>query len=249
MFIVIMLPTQLNLWHLPSLVIWNVGQGQWVTYRENGFCLHLDMGGEKYPSSLVERHCQRLTNVLVVSHWDRDHINFIPTARKTLSQLCLYDSPPLPSSIHPKARGWRRKIAMALRELQSCDYKQTKFTVSAYTLLYRPNETNSNEQSLIKLISHTILVPGDSIRKQELVWTKKTKPQLQTVTTLILGHHGSKTSTSDELLRSLPQVRVAIASARKKRYGHPHAEVLARLKRFGVALLATEMWSHIHIFL
>lgn len=248
--LVLMLPTQLTLWHLPSLVVWNVGQGQWVTFRENNFCLHLDMGGERYPASLVERHCRQLSNILIVSHWDRDHINFISAARKTLSNLCLYDSPLIPSSMNSRARGWRRKIAVALRELQPCNDKQIKFTLSYFKLIYRPpHETKSNEQSLIKLISDRILIPGDSTRRQELIWARKSEHQLQGVTTLVLGHHGSKTSTSEELLNRLPHTLVAIASARKRRYGHPHPEVLARLKRFGIATLTTETWSHIQLFL
>ncbi|WP_246040196.1 DNA internalization-related competence protein ComEC/Rec2 [Ectobacillus funiculus] len=57
---------------------------------------------------------------------------------------------------------------------------------------------------------------------------------------LKVGHHGSKTSTSDVLLETV-QPRVAIISVgRKNRYGHPHEEVLQRLRRHGAAIWRTD---------
>lgn len=54
------------------------------------------------------------------------------------------------------------------------------------------------------------------------------------------GHHGSKTSTSEEFLRATtPQVAV-IPVGRRNRYGHPHQEVLERLVRFGIRAHRTD---------
>lgn len=57
---------------------------------------------------------------------------------------------------------------------------------------------------------------------------------------LKVGHHGSKTSTSEVLLAAV-QPRLAVISAgRKNRYGHPTQEVLDRLHRFGIHTLRTD---------
>lgn len=57
---------------------------------------------------------------------------------------------------------------------------------------------------------------------------------------LKVGHHGSKTSTSEEFLRvATPDVAV-ISAGRKNRYGHPHQEVMDRLKSLGIATLRTD---------
>jgi competence protein ComEC len=57
---------------------------------------------------------------------------------------------------------------------------------------------------------------------------------------LKVGHHGSKTSTSDALLETV-RPRIAIISAgRKNRYGHPHEEVLQRLTRHGAEIWRTD---------
>lgn len=56
-----------------------------------------------------------------------------------------------------------------------------------------------------------------------------------------VGHHGSSTSTSEAFLAAVtPQVAVYSAGAGNS-YGHPHAEVVARLVGAGVALYGTDV--------
>lgn len=89
------------------------------------------------------------------------------------------------------------------------------------------------------------LFPGDSPRAQEKRWF----PQAPLDTRiLVLGHHGSRTATSHQLVARLRHLKMAIASARFKKYGHPHIETKARLKQAHVPLLKTEDWGHL-IFL
>ena len=58
-------------------------------------------------------------------------------------------------------------------------------------------------------------------------------PQL-TIDVLKAGHHGSKTSTSEMFINQI-KPRVALLSAgENNRYGHPHKEVLERLKSTAV---------------
>lgn len=61
------------------------------------------------------------------------------------------------------------------------------------------------------------------------------------------GHHGSKTSTSEEFLKAVsPQIAV-ISSGKDNRYGHPHEEVLALLNKFGIDILRTDELGDIKI--
>jgi competence protein ComEC len=61
------------------------------------------------------------------------------------------------------------------------------------------------------------------------------------VDVLKVGHHGSDTSTGDSLL-SAAAPRVALVSVgQRNRYGHPDADVLARLARHGVRVLRTDV--------
>jgi competence protein ComEC len=91
-----------------------------------------------------------------------------------------------------------------------------------------------------------LLAPGDSPRDEEKKWIHHFAG-LERVRVLVLGHHGSRTSTSQDLLAKLSGVRVAIASARFRRYGHPHTEVVRELAQRKISLLRTEEWGTIHM--
>ncbi len=57
---------------------------------------------------------------------------------------------------------------------------------------------------------------------------------------LKVGHHGSKTSTSEEFLDVVsPKVAVVMAG-KDNRYGHPHREVLERLENYKVEIMRTD---------
>ncbi len=57
-------------------IIWNVGQGQWVTQVSAQSCLHFDMGGgEFFPWTKIHQQCASKNNLIFLSHADDDHIN------------------------------------------------------------------------------------------------------------------------------------------------------------------------------
>ena len=86
--------------------------------------------------------------------------------------------------------------------------------------------------------SSTVLFMADAeaALERELIRRGEIRP----VDVLKVGHHGSKTSTSEALLgASRPRLAV-ISVGRKNRYGHPTQEVLDRLERFGIQTYRTD---------
>ncbi len=57
---------------------------------------------------------------------------------------------------------------------------------------------------------------------------------------LKVGHHGSKTSTSQEFLDAVSPSLAVISAGRKNRYGHPYQDVLARLAGAGIRVRRTD---------
>lgn len=57
---------------------------------------------------------------------------------------------------------------------------------------------------------------------------------------LKVGHHGSKTSTTQDFLTAVSPKIAVISVGRKNRYGHPAQEVVDRIAAFGAVLLRTD---------
>ena len=62
---------------------------------------------------------------------------------------------------------------------------------------------------------------------------------------LKVGHHGSKTSTSEGFLEKVSPMIAVISAGRNNSYGHPHPEVLERLK--SIEILRTDTYGDIKI--
>lgn len=70
--------------------------------------------------------------------------------------------------------------------------------------------------------------------------------QLEPSWVLKVSHHGSSRGTSDALLEAV-RPRIAVVSVGENRYGHPAAEVLARISEHGAECLRTDQSGTIEI--
>jgi competence protein ComEC len=60
-----------------------------------------------------------------------------------------------------------------------------------------------------------------------------------------LGHHGSKTANSPELLSAISPKLAVVSAGRNNRYGHPNAEVIERLQRLQIPVVSTQDYGMI----
>lgn len=118
----------------------------------------------------------------------------------------------------------------------------TEFTAGAIRLsVYESSERGSRDESgimsTVSVGDYDMLVTGDveKIVERELV----SSHDLSGTELLIVPHHGSKYSTSDELLSAL-RPETAVISTGYNRYGHPTKETLDKLNEYGVNVLRTD---------
>lgn len=215
----------------PLLIAWNVGQGQWVSLVDGRFCWHFDTGGENAPWTGLIHHCRDKQNILTYSHWDWDHVSFASQARHRLPDLCVLLPPEGPTSERKK-----RLISAIPR---------CRMTTPPYESWINASARTANAKSRV-VWWRGILIPGDSPAAEEKRWVQAF-PHLADSRLLVLGHHGSQSSTSRRLLIHAAKIRMAIASARRQRYGHPHPRVERDLRDFRIPLLTTESWGTIAI--
>lgn len=224
-------------------VVWNVGQGQWTTLVSPVSCTHIDVGGETliHLKKNLELLCKYKGNRIYLTHWDWDHISFVRFLSESFPEVCLARGPAVLTTD-------KRKLSV-LKTVKSCPGETSEVPVldanSSNPLYGRViSKRNSNQSSQVFYLSSVkILVPGDSPTSQEKVWAQN--PEAKKATGLILGHHGSRTSTSEYLLKQLSRLKWAVCSSRKQIYGHPNADVIVRLHRKKLPLLSTEIWGNI----
>lgn len=218
-----------------ELIVWNVGQGSWATLKSPTLCQHFDIGGERAPLRLIRATCADRLNEVYYSHWDWDHLGLTPEALRALPDLCIEARPggPAPS---------RAKLHV-IDGVPGCAARPLARELETSSTSSRTHLRNANEFSRV-FFEDGVLFPGDSPNREERLWARS--PGLSRARILIAGHHGSRTSTSEALLRRLPNLQMIAASARKDRYGHPHREMLARARRALVPVLTTEDWGSLH---
>lgn len=223
---------------LDRLIIWNVGQGLWSTIVSLDSCTHIDMGGEKINWKKLIAVCgSKSKNKATFTHWDLDHISFAEQASRRLSGFCI-SVPPRGPTTQERVKVFSRFTLCSNADAKNeADITEVNFPINV-------SSKKPNDHSRV-FTGASALFPGDSTSKQERVWSRLLLPAR--LKYLVLGHHGSKTSTSVKLLKTLPYLRQAIASARKKRYGHPHRSVVENLRVKGIATLSTEQWNNIVI--
>ncbi len=103
-----------------------------------------------------------------------------------------------------------------------------------------------NADSLVMEVVYrdaAILLTGDIEAEQE----RRIAPLLRPARIRILkvAHHGSRTSTSPELIDSWRPTHAVISCGRGNTFGHPHPDVLARLEAAGTKVLRTDLQGQI----
>jgi competence protein ComEC len=235
--LVLLVPVVLQNENFPKWILWNIGQGQFLTFSDPQTCWHFDMGGDKAPWAEITRECQGKSNRLSLSHWDWDHISMVSKGNAVFTQFCV-DREPLGPPPSPNK-------ADVLKGTKPClDLPRSLIEIS-----WRgPKQKTSNELSRVYYgTQEKILIPGDSPSNQERFWAIQNQYKISQTKFLVLGHHGSTTSTSALLLNYLPQLKMGLVSAKKNRYGHPHQKIVQRCRQKGIPIIQTEYWGHLVI--
>lgn len=225
------------------IAIWNVGQGQWVTWFYQGQCLHFDVGGERSQRLPRIGSCENKLNLFYFSHDDADHMNLLTQKTKNLSRVCIAAQP----LVYRKITTWqiiqsyprchRKKLTKSVVEFPVGTNGVASSTVK--------NRFHNNSWSRVFWVNSHILIPGDSPIAQEKIWQRALDFKPPRI--WILGHHGSRTSSGTDLIGKMNLRTQIICSSRKAKYGHPHSLTLKRLWLKKLKPLNTEQWGNIGI--
>lgn len=106
------------------------------------------------------------------------------------------------------------------------------------------SDFNANDGSLVARLYYgdtSILLTGDSTLKTEKIILENMSKDSLKSTILKVGHHGSRTSSSDAFIKNVNPDFALISNGKDNKYGHPHTEVLDVLSVVGAKILRTDM--------
>ncbi len=176
---------------------------------------------------------------LFVSHQDADHIGDLGPLLEQVKVKKLYmaqgliANPSFQKRIDGKIR--HTKLVELLAGMQ---VKEPKINFSVVYPFKAGEGKNEDSLSLaFELANKRWMFTGDLGQDGEKEIMNKIGIQ---VDYFKLGHHGSKTSSNPEFLKSLQPKEVFISAGRKNRFGHPHPETLATLKKQQIPWVSTQ---------
>ncbi len=217
----------------------NVGQGDAILIQKGDYQILVD-GGPK-PQAVCLELGERLPfwdktiELVILTHPHDDHLGGLVGVLDTyevgqvLAPACEYDS--------PLYEEWLDLIdENNISYTEACAGQRMEFgevvidVLNPQYTLFSGTESDTDNNSIVLHLSLddiSFLLTGDLMWQGELELISRRLVEQSTV--LKVGHHGSKTSTSDDFLAMVNPL-LAVISADPADYGHPHPEVMARLE-------------------
>ncbi|MBI5464491.1 MAG: DNA internalization-related competence protein ComEC/Rec2 [Ignavibacteriales bacterium] len=233
----------------------DVGQGDGLLVEfPNGRAVLLDAGplstgfdaGQRFVVPLLKKKGIDRLEALIVSHPHSDHIGGMKhvLAHVKVGRFLYSESQGESALSHE---------TIALAESLGCKLEQvaygTTVVVDSMCRLYvlhprlpEDSTRNLNNASLVIRLQYgntSALLVGDSEAEVEEKLDRRYKPMLS-ADILKAGHHGSKTSSSEEFIDAVRPKMVLISVGEKNKFKHPSPIVLERFKVRGVDIHRTD---------
>jgi competence protein ComEC len=203
---------------------------------------NFDIGEDVISPYLWYRRIRQL-DVVVATHGHWDHVggmrNVIANFRPR--ELWIGDNPPTPGLEFLVQHAAREGIVVrrfSAGDATSWGGLAVRALAPAKEAPNRPRRPNDDCLALKMTYGNTsVLLEGDSEKSTE----RELVQQNAAAGLLKVGHHGSSTSTSPELLVGVHPTMAVISVGRDNTYGHPRGDVLRRLEKSGASVYRTDL--------
>jgi competence protein ComEC len=241
-----------------ALVFVDVGQGDCLHIRtpegrnyliDGGGAADYNVGRNILRAYLLKNGIGRLDGVFV-SHLHRDHYGgirelslempidrlFLYDGNRIRTEKVLMDTGFLATQLVPLSRGDRAKLG---RDVWLDVLYPPKLPSVEYQSLMA-DDADENKSSLLMRLYYrgvTVLMTGDmgEVGEQEIL-----RLGAPTVDILKVGHHGSRTSTTEAFLKEV-KPKLAVIQVGRNNFGHPTQTVLDRLEESGIPVYRNDL--------
>lgn len=236
-------------------VVLDVGQGQSVVLASGDTCALVDCGSANswYDAGGIAADTlltlgERELDYLILTHYDSDHVGGVESLLCRVEVTAVLLPPadtddPVYREITDLARRHGTEV-QTVREERALSLGQAALRI--FPPVGRGGDNESGLSVLASAGEQTLLITGDMDKATEQALMETYG--LPDLDVLVAGHHGSKYSTSEELLEALSPER-AVISVGGNSYGHPAEETLRRLARSGCEIYRTDLQGSVHLSL
>jgi competence protein ComEC len=182
-------------------------------------------------------------DALVLSHEDLDHIGGALTVLESIEVGSLYSSlrPGHPLNALARAPG-------GCAAGTAWDWDGVRFEF-LHPPPGAPRARRNDASCVLRIASRggAMLLTGDIERAAEATLLASAAPLKSEV--LLVPHHGSRSSSSEAFVAAVAPRWAVVPAGYRNRFGHPHAQVLARYRAAGAEVVRTDAQGAIHVAL
>lgn len=227
----------------------DVGQGDSIVVQTPGGQTILVDGGNRESGELVSNYLKDLgvseLMAVVATHPHEDHIGGLITVLDSIPVKGVY----MPNATHTTATftnfleavensGADKFIARVGRSIPVDELDMAMLFMAPNSNKYDSlNDYSAVLKVSFKDISFLLTGDAEAVSENEMLDYNRNINS----TVLKVGHHGSRTSSTDEFLEAVKPVYAVITSGQDNEYGYPHAESFLRLKASGASILRTDV--------
>ena len=251
LFIIILVSSLLPVVEENSVTVLDVGQGTSIVVTSDDKIMVVDCGSNSLNNAgaITHEYIMNLgytsIDLLAITHFHSDHVNGVEflLSRVSVSALLIPDPDGsfIAEDIIELARNRGTDIIYVTETLD--------VTLGSIKVFFYPplggGDENESGLSVLTLGGINSLVTGDMSSSGERSLLRfAALPKLDL---LVVGHHGSRHSTSEELLDALVP-DIAVIPVGRNSFGHPTPETLHRLEQSGAVIYRTDESGHVTVY-
>ncbi len=203
-----------------------------------------DIGESVVSPYLWTRRFRRL-DVIATSHSHEDHVGGIAALLRNFRPREFWTGANPRAELVSLARALGSKV-VEWKAPASVDFGGARIDVLAPLPDYIPGAAPKNDDSLVLRVvygAHSYVLAGDAERSVE----RRLAANLAAASVIKIGHHGSKTSSTEEFLDAVHPAIALISAGFANQFRHPHPSVVERLESRHIATLRTDQMGLISV--
>lgn len=225
------------------VTVLDVGQGQCILFQVGEKTYMVDCGGDSDTGSadiaaqmLGSQGISKIDG-LILTHYDDDHVGGVHNFLTRVEVDTLY----LPTGDYQtffQTLTYEDKEKVVFVE-ENTVLQEEGLSISLFPAKNTEENAETSMGILCQIKNYDILITGDMTMTEERQLLENANlPELEL---LVVGHHGSNTSTSWDLLEATRPNAAVISVSKENHYGHPTQAVLNKLRIFGCKVYRTDL--------